>query len=108
MQGYVQRYDFERGYGFIRNEAGDWYFRSSDVIGEITRGAAVEFWLDDSRVPGRGLVAVEVRRIVKLNGMSGRKQKTERQIPRRKLENGVCRPVTMNNLLSAEISSYRR
>jgi cold shock CspA family protein len=62
MQGYVTHYNAEKEFGFIRTEAGDWFFRSKDVTGDVQRGDVVMFWLDDSR-RGRGLVAVEVKRL---------------------------------------------
>ena len=62
MQGFVVLYHAAKGFGFIRNEAGDFFFHKNEVIGEVKRADDVSFWLDDSP-RGHGLVATEVRRI---------------------------------------------
>ena len=63
MQGYVQYFNDKKRFGFIRNEAGDWFFHQDQVIGKVQRADDVEFWLDVSRVGGC-LVAVDVKRII--------------------------------------------
>ena len=66
MQGYVKFYNTEKKFGFIRIHAdvGDLFFDGQQVIGEpIKWGDTVEYWIGDSRIPGRGLVAVDVKRV---------------------------------------------
>ena len=59
MQGRVKFFDVERGYGFVHNEAGSWWFHRTHCIGDApAAGDEVEFWLDDGR--RRELVAVDV------------------------------------------------
>jgi len=65
MRGLIKIFLRDKNYGFVENEGGEWFFHSSQVIGdaaELRRGDEVEFWLDDDRRRG-GLIAVDVRRI---------------------------------------------
>ena len=62
MQGFVVFFDQTRKYGFVANEAGQWFFHARQTIGEVQKGDVVEFWLNDSPVR-EGLEAVEVRRL---------------------------------------------
>jgi cold shock CspA family protein len=64
MQGRVKSFDVGRFYGFIATEAGDFFFHGSDVIGEISHGDIVNFWLDDSTTGSQRLKAVEVQKHV--------------------------------------------
>ena len=59
MQGLVKFFNADRGYGFVHNEAGSWWFHCTYCRGELPRaGDTVEFWLEDGT---RGdLVAVDV------------------------------------------------
>ena len=59
MQGLVKFFNVERGFGFVHNEAGSWWFHRSYCRGDPpAAGDTVEFWLDDGT---RGdLVAVDV------------------------------------------------
>jgi cold shock CspA family protein len=59
MQGLVKFFNAERGFGFVHNEAGSWWFHRSYCRGDPpAAGDTVEFWLDDGT---RGdLVAVDV------------------------------------------------
>ena len=60
MQGHVKFFNEERGFGFVHNEAGSWWFHRTYCIGDDAPAAddEVEFWLDDGT---RGeLVAVDV------------------------------------------------
>ena len=59
MQGLVKFFNAERGYGFVHNEAGSWWFHRTYCRSDPpTAGDTVEFWLDDGT---RGdLVAVDV------------------------------------------------
>jgi cold shock CspA family protein len=65
MQGRVKLILRQKGYGFIWTEAGDFLFHFSEVLGSVSPGDAVDFWLDDAPRFWRreALVAVEVRRI---------------------------------------------
>ena len=48
MQGLVKFFNAERGYGFVHNEAGSWWFHRSYCRGDLpVAGDTVEFWLDD-------------------------------------------------------------
>ena len=48
MQGRVKFFNVERGYGFVHNEAGSWWFHRSYCRGDApAAGDTVEFWLDD-------------------------------------------------------------
>jgi cold shock CspA family protein len=59
MQGLVKFFNAERGFGFVHNEAGSWWFHRSYCRGDPpAAGDTVEFWLDDGT---RGdLVAIDV------------------------------------------------
>ena len=60
MQGRVKFFNEEKGYGFVHNEAGSWWFHRTHCIDADApaAGDTVEFWLDDGT---RGeLVAVDV------------------------------------------------
>jgi cold shock CspA family protein len=64
--GYGQFYNPERKFGFIHlhPRVPDLFFGGRRVIGEpVKRGDDVELWLADSPIRGRGLVAVEVKRL---------------------------------------------
>jgi len=63
MQGRVKFFNEEKGFGFVSNEAGAWFFHRTGILGEpAAAGDEVEFWLDDGRKPGE-LVAVDVQTI---------------------------------------------
>ena len=60
MQGRVRFFNVDRGYGFVHNEAGSWWFHATYCIGEPpAAGDEVEFWLADGRYEGE-VVAVDV------------------------------------------------
>src|SRR6266567_681388 len=63
VQGTIKFFELDRGFGFVGNEGGEWFFHKSQVLGPIARGDAVEFWLDDSPTRAGVLVAVEVCRM---------------------------------------------
>jgi cold shock CspA family protein len=70
LKGKVTFFNPERQYGFIRNEAGKFFFHETKVIGEMPApGDLVEFWLDDADFDDR-LQAVEVRVIRKASTIS--------------------------------------
>ncbi len=61
MLGTVRFYLEEKGYGFVANEGGDWFFHASAILGAAPeKGDTVEFWLADDRKSGNGLIAVDV------------------------------------------------
>jgi cold shock CspA family protein len=62
VQGLVKFFDADRGFGFVHNEGGSWWFHRSYCKGEPpATGDTVEFWLEDG---SRGdLVAVDVTRV---------------------------------------------
>jgi cold shock CspA family protein len=64
--GRVKFYNAEKQFGFIRDTVGgEFYFRTRDVVGEVTKGDSVEFIVDDGeRVRGRTMVAKRIHRIV--------------------------------------------
>jgi cold shock CspA family protein len=63
MQGHVKLFLPLKGYGFITNEAGDFFFHASQAINHVQRGDTVEFWLDEVLRNGSpALVAVEVKK----------------------------------------------
>ena len=68
MQGFVVLYDAPKHFGFIRIDprVADLFFDGRHVLGESVRRAdEVEFYLDD-HPKGRGLIAVDVKRITSL------------------------------------------
>ncbi len=64
MIGRVKTYLPEKGFGFVANEGGEWFFHKNQVINQVQRGDEVEFWLDDDP-RGPGLIAVDVKRAVR-------------------------------------------
>jgi cold shock CspA family protein len=66
MQGHITKWFPSQHYGFIKIYDGmHVFFHGADVTDPGERfgtGARVEFWLDDDRF-GRGLAAVEIRRV---------------------------------------------
>jgi cold shock CspA family protein len=63
MQGRVKLFFPLKGYGFVMNEGGEWFFHCSEVIGHVERGDAVEFWLGEIMRHGSpAVVAVEIQK----------------------------------------------
>lgn len=62
MIGKVRMFDRQRGFGFVENEGGSWFFHESQVTGQICRGDTVRFWLSED--PRGRLAAVEVQRVI--------------------------------------------
>lgn len=62
MIGRIKSWNHERGFGFVANEGGSWFFHQSQVIGEVNRGDEISFWLAEDERRGN-LCAVEVQRL---------------------------------------------
>jgi cold shock CspA family protein len=60
MEGFVKFFNTEKFYGFISNEAGDFFFHGSALVGDVAKGDRVNFELTDGH---RGRIcAINVQR----------------------------------------------
>lgn len=63
MEGKVKFFDEEKCYGIVENEGGSWFFTGPAIIGDVSKGDAVEFSLMDDPKRSDELMATGVKRI---------------------------------------------
>jgi cold shock CspA family protein len=63
MTGIIKRFYDAKGFGFVGNEGGEFFFSAADLLDGAAPGDVVEFWLDDDPRQDGKLKAVDVRRV---------------------------------------------
>jgi cold shock CspA family protein len=64
LEGTVHLFFHQKGYGFVENEAGRWFFSGRAVLGEsVAPGDNVTFSLDDDPVKPGELKAVDIQKV---------------------------------------------
>jgi cold shock CspA family protein len=64
LEGTIHLFFHQKGYGFVENEAGRWFFSGRAVLGEsVVPGDNVTFSLDDDPVRPGELKAVDIQKV---------------------------------------------